>query len=109
MILAFSYFNALAMGEPLPVKKRLESGGSGLTPGLLDVIHHQLKDQTRVTLSVLTKKWTDLGLPKAQLMEIFAAGGFAHEFEFMKFFAVACSHLGGNVSPMRCFLFFSEL
>ena len=81
----------------MPVKKRLEPWGIGLTPGLLEVLRNQLKDRSTVTLQQLSKKWSDLGLPKSQMMEIIGAGGFAHEFEFMQFFAVACSHLGGNV------------
>ena len=84
-------------GEPLPVKRRIEPWCIGLTPGLLDVLLNQLRDRNTVTLSLLSKKWADLGLPKTQLMEIMAVGGFAHEFEFMKFFSVACCHLGGNV------------
>ncbi|CAK8674050.1 ropporin-1-like protein [Clavelina lepadiformis] len=97
-VLAWSaaYFNALANGEPLPVKRRLEPGATGLTPGLLDVLHQQLKDKSIVALDFLTKKWTDLGLPKEQLSEIIRAGSFAEEVEFDKFFAVACSHLGGG-------------
>lgn len=83
------------------MKKRLEIRTTGLTPGLLDVIYEQLKHRETVTLSILSKKWGDLGLPKTELMEIITAGGFAHEFELMKFFAVACSHIGGHVSMIQ--------
>ena len=69
-----------------------------MTPGLLDVLHQQLKDKAIVTLSILQKKWAELGLPKQQLNEIVQAGGFPEEMDFTKFFAVACSHLGGGVS-----------
>ena len=93
----FSYFSALTNGEPLPVKKRLEQGGPGLSPGLLEILHQQLKDKPTVTLTVISKKWADLGLPKSVLAEITTAGGFAEELEFKKFFAVAASHLGGGV------------
>nr|CAB3265669.1 ropporin-1-like protein [Phallusia mammillata] len=97
-VLAWSaaYFSALSNGEPLPVKRRLEPGATGLTPGLLDVMHQQLKEKTVVTLGLLQKKWAELGLPKQQLSEICQAGSFPDEVEFIKFFAVSCSHLGGG-------------
>lgn len=97
-LLAWSaaYFSALTNGEPLPIKKRLEPGSFGLTTGLLEVLYQQLKGKTVVTLTDISKKWGDLGLPQDVLNEITAVGGFAQELEFMKFFAVAASHLGGN-------------
>ncbi|XP_002120326.2 ropporin-1-like protein [Ciona intestinalis] len=97
-VLAWSaaYFTALATGEALPVKRRLEPGATGLTAGLLEIIYQQLKDKNVVTLGLLGKKWAELGLPKQQLSEIVQSGGFAEEVEFIKFFAVTCSHLGGG-------------
>jgi len=96
------YFTALTNGDPLPIKKRLEPGSLGLTTGLLEVLYQQMKGKQRVTLNDISKKWNDLGLPQDVLNEITTVGGFAQELEFMKFFAVAASHLGGGVS--FCFL-----
>ena len=98
MFLFFRYFTALANGDPLPVKRQFEQGGLGLTIGLLDVLYQQLKDKQNVSLLLVEKKWTELGLPKNTLNEIVTAGGFVQELDFMKFFAVASSHLGGGVS-----------
>lgn len=50
-----------------------------------------------VSTELLSQKWKELGLPTEQLQEIMSVGSFVEEFEFMKFFAVACSHLGGKV------------
>jgi len=97
-VLAWSaaYFTALASGNPLPVKRRLEPGATGLSPGLLDVLHQQLKDTDVCSLDLITKKWNELGLPKQQLSEIVQVGSFVEDVEFIKFFAVASSHLGGG-------------
>lgn len=94
-----AYFNALSRGEALPVKRRLEPGATGLTIGLLDVLYQQLKERVMLTSEVLEQKWKELGLPKEQLQEIISAGNFVDEMEIMKFFAVACSHLGGKSVP----------
>lgn len=98
LIHLFRYFTALASGNPLPVKRRLEPGATGLSPGLLDVLHQQLKDTEGCSLDLITKKWNELGLPKQQLSEIVQVGSFVEDVEFIKFFAVASSHLGGGVS-----------
>ena len=95
-----SYFSALTNGEPLPIKKRLEPAAMGLSPGLLEVLYQQLKNKDMIGYQEMAKKWFDLGLPKETMGEIMKAGGFAQEFEFAKFFAVAASHLGGRVSTL---------
>lgn len=49
LLILFSYFTALSEGEPLPVKDRLEISAktpnteSTLTPGLLKVLHEQVR------------------------------------------------------------------
>jgi len=104
-ILAWSaaYFQALAVGDTLPVKRRLEAGGTGLTAGLLDVLLQQLKGKETVDTKVLEKKWREIGLHQPQLNEILQAGGFTTSVDLMKFVAVGASHLGGGniVDSMR--------
>ncbi|XP_069762976.1 ropporin-1-like protein isoform X2 [Narcine bancroftii] len=98
-----SYFAALSKGETLPVKERFEmpvatqKNDTGLTPGLLKVLHNQLSPKNVVEERELVEKWEDLSLPIQRLRNILQLGSFGHEIEWMKFMALACSDLGGSL------------
>lgn len=98
-----AYFSALSRGEPLPVKERVEmpvatqKTDTGLTPGLLKILHKQLSSYQYVQLNELEQKWKDLCLPMEQLRSILALDNFGMEVEWIKFFALGCSTLGGSI------------
>ncbi|XP_015271954.1 PREDICTED: ropporin-1-like protein [Gekko japonicus] len=105
---SYGYFSALANGEPLPVKERVEmpvatqKNDSGLTPGLLKVLHKQLAKKETVALKELQIKWKNLCLPVEQLHDLLRLDNFDDGVAWMKFFALACSALGGSlVSSMK--------
>uniref|UniRef100_A0A803TUN6 Rhophilin associated tail protein 1 like n=1 Tax=Anolis carolinensis TaxID=28377 RepID=A0A803TUN6_ANOCA len=82
--------------DPLPVKERVEipvatqKNDTGLTPGLLKILHKQVK-----CYGDLQRKWKNLCLPMAQLHNILQLDDFSEGVEWMKFFALGCSALGG--------------
>ncbi|XP_048405358.2 ropporin-1-like protein isoform X2 [Stegostoma tigrinum] len=98
-----AYFSALSKGETLPVKERYEmpvatqKNNTGLTPGLLKILHNQLSQKHVVDEAELVEKWKDLGLPYQQLQKILHLGKLESEIEWMKFLALACSDLGGSL------------
>ncbi|XP_053253146.1 ropporin-1-like protein [Podarcis raffonei] len=100
---SYAYFYALSNGEPLPVKDRLErpvatqKNDTGLTPGLLKILHKQLSEKETVEISDLQRKWKNLCLPMEQLRNLLRLDNFAEGVEWMKFFALACSALGGSL------------
>ncbi|XP_030407567.1 ropporin-1-like protein isoform X2 [Gopherus evgoodei] len=79
------YFSALSKGEPLPVKDRIEmpvatqKTDTGLTPGLLKVLHKQLSPKGRVSMIELEKKWKHLCLPVEQLRALLQLDNFGDE------------------------------
>ncbi|CAI9564021.1 unnamed protein product [Staurois parvus] len=99
-----AYFDSLSRGESLPVKERVEmpvantKTTTGLTPGLLKVLHKQLSLKIIVNEDELEQKWKDLCLPQAQLQSILELDNFGREVEWLKFLALACSTLGGTIS-----------
>ncbi|KAM4689170.1 ropporin-1-like protein isoform 1-T4 [Discoglossus pictus] len=101
---AAAYFASLSKGEPLPVKERVElpvatqKTDTGLTPGLLKVLHRQLSNHNFVNEDLLEKKWNDLCLPQEQLESLLKLDNFDGDVEWLKFLALACSALGGNIS-----------
>uniref|UniRef100_A0A8D0L4J6 Ropporin-1-like protein n=1 Tax=Sphenodon punctatus TaxID=8508 RepID=A0A8D0L4J6_SPHPU len=102
------YFSALSKGDPLPVKDRVEMPvatqkiDTGLTPGLLKVLHKQLSPKGHVTLAELETKWKHLCLPMEQLRALLRLDNFGDELEWMKVLALGCSALGGSlVSAMK--------
>lgn len=105
-VLAWStaYFRAMAKGEMPPVKERLEmpvatqKTDTGLTPGLLKVLNKQLGPKKTVSLSQIEDKWLDLALPKEQLDDLVRVGSFSGQVEWNRFFALAASALGDNVT-----------
>ncbi|XP_026860253.2 ropporin-1-like protein [Electrophorus electricus] len=100
---AAAYFAALSKGEALPVKHRLEipvatqKTDTGLTPGLLKVLHKQLSFKETVMKGELQQKWKGLCLPMEQLETLLALGNFDLEMKWMHFFALGCSALGGTI------------
>jgi len=97
-ILAWSaaYFTALANGETLPVKRRLEAQGSGLTAGMLEMIISQFKGKDEVDVKMIEKRWKDIGLPMEQLREILTAGSFEDSVNLSHFTAIGANYLGGG-------------
>uniref|UniRef100_G1KB60 Rhophilin associated tail protein 1 like n=1 Tax=Anolis carolinensis TaxID=28377 RepID=G1KB60_ANOCA len=89
--------------DPLPVKERVEipvatqKNDTGLTPGLLKILHKQLSEKGTVELPDLQRKWKNLCLPMAQLHNILQLDDFSEGVEWMKFFALGCSALGGSL------------
>nr|XP_015210464.1 PREDICTED: ropporin-1-like protein isoform X2 [Lepisosteus oculatus] len=98
-----AYFSALARGDPLPVKERLEmpvatqKTDTGLTPGLLKILHKQLGPKGNVTKAELEDRWRDLSLPKEQLDSLLGLGNFGTSIEWIKVFALGCSALSGTI------------
>jgi len=105
-VLAWSaaYFRAMAKGDMPPVKERLEmpvasqKTDTGLTPGLLKVLNKQLGPKKTVGLSMIEEKWLDLALPKEQFDDLTRVGSFSGQVEWNRFFALAASALGDNIT-----------
>ncbi|XP_061614063.1 ropporin-1-like protein isoform X1 [Phyllopteryx taeniolatus] len=95
-----AYFEALAKGETLPVKERLEmnfgnqSKDAMLTPGLLKTLHKQLSSAETCGREELQDKWKALCLPTEQLENMLILGNFGIDISCMEFFALGCSALG---------------
>ncbi|XP_014837161.1 PREDICTED: ropporin-1-like protein [Poecilia mexicana] len=103
-----AYFHALAKGECLPVKERLEMNvatqktDTGLTPGLLKILHKQLSPKETCSKEDVQQKWKALCLPMEQLEALLSLGSFGSEINWMEFFALGCSALGGSlISSMK--------
>uniref|UniRef100_A0A3Q3VU15 Ropporin-1-like protein n=1 Tax=Mola mola TaxID=94237 RepID=A0A3Q3VU15_MOLML len=98
-----AYFNALSKGECLPVKERLEMNVGTqmrdykLTPGFLKVLHNQLSSRQTCSKDELQQKWQGLCLPMDQLEILLSLGSFASDINWMDFFALGCSALGGTI------------
>ncbi|XP_047424373.1 ropporin-1-like protein isoform X2 [Mugil cephalus] len=98
-----AYFSALSKGECLPVKDRLEMNvatqktDTGLTPGLLKTLHKQLSPSQTCSKEELQTKWKGLCLPVDQLETLLSLGGFGSDIDWMEFFALSCSALGGTL------------
>uniref|UniRef100_A0A672N7Q9 Ropporin-1-like protein n=1 Tax=Sinocyclocheilus grahami TaxID=75366 RepID=A0A672N7Q9_SINGR len=100
---ATDYFSALSKGQNQPVKERLEmpvatqKTDTGLTPGLLKILHKQFAPKEIITKEELLQKWKDLCLPIEQLDTILALGNFSENINWMQFSALGCSALGGTI------------
>jgi len=89
-----AYFRCMARGEPPPAKDRLEypvpQTESGLTPGLLRVIHRQVGHQTKVSQTVLAEKWKGVCLNQVDLDHLLLDGGWKRgEVDWLKFVGLA--------------------
>ncbi|XP_041823432.1 ropporin-1-like protein [Melanotaenia boesemani] len=109
LVWSAAYFSALAKGECLPVKERLEMNvatqktDTGLTPGLLKTLHKQLSSRQTCSKEELQMKWKGLCLPMDQLETLLLLGSFESEMNWMEFFALGCSALGRTLmSSLRC-------
>ncbi|XP_073440188.1 ropporin-1-like protein [Dendrobates tinctorius] len=99
-----AYFHSLSRGEPLPVTDRVElpvatqRNDSGLSPGLLRVLHRQLSGRVLVPVEELEQRWRAVCLPQAQLLGLLELDPPGTQVEWMKFLALACSALGGSIT-----------
>ncbi|XP_003500185.1 ropporin-1-like protein [Cricetulus griseus] len=97
------YFSALSRGDPLPVKDRIEmpvatqKTDTGLTQGLLKVLHKQCSHKQYVELKDLEKKWKNLCLPIEKFRAILELDPCDEKIEWIKFLALGCSSLGGSL------------
>ncbi|KAM4875456.1 ropporin-1-like protein isoform 2-T2 [Thomomys bottae] len=98
------YFSALSRGDPLPVKDRIEmpvatqKTDTGLTQGLLKVLHKQCGHLEYVELNDLEKKWKNLCLPVEKFQALLQLDPCQDRIEWMKFLALGCSSLGGSLN-----------
>ncbi|XP_077143656.1 ropporin-1-like protein isoform X2 [Ranitomeya variabilis] len=105
-----AYFHSLARGEPLPVKDRVElpvatqRNDSGLTVGLLRVLHRQLSGRVLVPAEELEQRWRAVCLPPAQLLGLLELDPPGTQVEWLKFLALACSALGGSITTALNYL-----
>ncbi|TKC47078.1 hypothetical protein EI555_021574, partial [Monodon monoceros] len=95
------YFSALSRGDPLPVKDRIEmpmatqKTDTGLTQGLLKVLHKQCSHKEYVELADLEQKWKNLCLPVEKFRALLQLDPCENKIEGIKFLALGCSMLGG--------------
>ncbi|KAJ8789134.1 hypothetical protein J1605_022235 [Eschrichtius robustus] len=96
------YFSALSRGDPLPVKDRIEmpmatqKTDTGLTQGLLKVLHKQCSHKEYVELADLEQKWKNLCLPVEKFRALLQLDPCENKIEGIKFLALGCSMLGGS-------------
>jgi len=97
-----AYFRCMARGEPPPAKDRLEypvpQTESGLTPGLLRVIHKQVGHQTKVSQAVLADKWRGVCLNQVDLDHLLLDGGWKRgEVDWLRFVGLASMTISDGV------------
>ncbi|CAF0736319.1 unnamed protein product [Rotaria sp. Silwood1] len=105
-VLAWSaaYFRALANGETPPVKERLEmpvatqKTDTGLTMGLLKILHKQLSPKGTLPLQEIQNKFDDLKIPREQFDDIVQIGSFNVDAQWDHFLAIAVSKLAKNIT-----------
>ncbi|CAF3541151.1 unnamed protein product [Rotaria socialis] len=105
-VLAWSaaYFRALANGETPPVKERLEmpvatqKTDTGLTMGLLKILHKQLSPKGTLPLVDIRKKFDDVNIPREQYDEIVQIGSFNVDAQWDHFLAIAVSKVAKNMT-----------
>ncbi|CAF2474909.1 unnamed protein product [Rotaria sp. Silwood2] len=105
-VLAWSaaYFRALANGETPPVKERLEmpvatqKTDTGLTMGLLKILHKQLSPKGTLPLQEIRNKFDDLNIPREQFDDIVQIGSFNVDVQWDHFLAVAVSKLAKSIT-----------
>merc|ERR1719419_1418708 len=92
----------MARGEPPPAKDRLEypvpQTESGLTPGLLRVIHRQVGHQTKVSQTVLAEKWKGVCLNQVDLDHLLLDGGWKRgDVDWLKFVGLAARSITDGI------------
>jgi len=93
-----SYFRCLARGEVPPAKDRLEypvpDSSTGLSTGLLRVLHRQLGDHIKVKESLLSEKWRGVCLSLSFLDELLMDGGWKNkDIDWVKFVGIAAESM----------------
>ncbi|XP_078478020.1 LOW QUALITY PROTEIN: ropporin-1-like protein [Lampetra planeri] len=97
------YFSVLSKGECLPVKHKLDphgtlqTTGTELTPDLLKMLHKQLSPETTCSKEDLQKEWKGLNLPMDQMETLLSLGRFSADINWLDFFALGCTALGGTL------------
>ncbi|XP_021794933.1 ropporin-1-like protein isoform X1 [Papio anubis] len=98
------YFSALSRGDPLPVKDRMEmptatqKTDTGLTQGLLKILHKQCHHKQYVELTDLEQKWKNLCLPKEKFKALLQLDPCENRIKWINFLALGCSMLGGSLN-----------
>ncbi|CAF4316445.1 unnamed protein product, partial [Adineta steineri] len=100
-ILAWSaaYFRALANGQTPPVKERLEMPDAtqkidtGLTMGLLKILHRQFSSKRTISLQQIKEKYEDLDIPQEQFDDIVQIGSFNDNVQWDHFLAIALTKI----------------
>uniref|UniRef100_A0A8C8C0R8 Ropporin-1-like protein n=1 Tax=Oncorhynchus tshawytscha TaxID=74940 RepID=A0A8C8C0R8_ONCTS len=91
-----AYFSALSKGDTLPYRLEMpvatQKTDTGLTPGLLKVLHKQLALKETISKEEMQQKRKCLCLPSEQLDTLLALGNFNDNIHWMHFFA-----LGGTI------------
>lgn len=111
-----SYFQALADGEELPTKLRLEypppNTTSGLTLGFLRILLRQFGDYNKsLSVETILRRWDCLCLDRRDLNLILMIGKFQRKCQVKKFLAIAVGLLGSSLCEtmiMICELFTHE-
>ncbi|CAF0885699.1 unnamed protein product [Adineta steineri] len=105
-ILAWSaaYFRALANGQTPPVKERLEMPDAtqkidtGLTMGLLKILHRQFSSKRTISLQQIKEKYEDLDIPQEQFDDIVQIGSFNDNVQWDHFLAIALTKISKNLT-----------
>ncbi|KAL5109906.1 Ropporin-1-like protein [Taenia crassiceps] len=86
------------------VKDRLEmvissqKTDTGLTPGLLKILHNQLGGFHRVNICKIEEKWLALALPLERFQEIWRIGNFGDDARWLHFFAIAATQVAPTLA-----------
>ncbi|XP_012263768.2 ropporin-1-like protein [Athalia rosae] len=111
-----TYFRALADGEELPIKLRLEypppSTESGLTIGFLKVLLRQFGDYNKyLSIDTILRRWDGLCLDRNDLDLIIQMGEFCNKCQVKKFLSIGVALLTNSLHEtmvMVCELFTHE-
>ncbi|OXA55204.1 Ropporin-1-like protein [Folsomia candida] len=108
-----AYFRAMANGETLPTKEKVEypvrQSKDGLSPGILRVIDNQLGSQSgmQAETAIVFKRWRGFGLSVDSFNEILARAGMSSEAKMVdwdKLIAVMASTIGQNLTDTMAIL-----
>ncbi|CAF1072526.1 unnamed protein product, partial [Adineta ricciae] len=105
-VLAWSaaYFRALANGQTPPIKERMEMPvatqkiDTGLTMGLLKILHRQFSSKGTVPLNEIQNKYQDLNIPQEQFDDIVQIGGFNGDVQWEHFLTVAMTKISKSLT-----------
>ncbi|XP_076871785.1 ropporin-1-like [Brachyhypopomus gauderio] len=95
---ATEYFRAWSQGEPLPVRHiSARVSTTDLTLEVLTAMHLQFSEKGTVSKQEVESAWRGCDLPDDLFAHLFDVGCFAEEIDWIKFFALCCSYLGGTI------------